>query len=67
VKSISEKIEERRKHYKGTLPEAWGHYVDVALHEAIAIAQEHEQLQGRRETETWRNPGWEEREEETRS
>lgn len=26
----------------------------------------HEQLQGRRATETWRNPGWEEREKESK-
>lgn len=30
-------------------------------------AFKHEQLQGRRATETWRNPGWEEREKESKT
>ena len=66
MKRVSEKLEEVLGYYKKLLPEEWGHFSIAAMHEAVEIAQEHEQLQGRRATETWRNPGWEEREKETR-
>lgn len=70
MRKLSEKLHMAHANMAELRPRTNVVYYDgflAGLMAAVGLAQMHEQLQGRRATETWRNPGWEEREQESKT